>query len=379
MSSVIDSLFSKSAIDKVQQLEECKKCRILNAFWPYMRLSQKTFNEEDYAGFFRYIGRTLQGLHQHEGNFAAQSFDSLFGIIQTLRDNPSLTRTEMVCEVKKSYLNTPDTAIYRSIQLAIQLWLCLNVHSYSTAIGALNPRTSRAKWNPDERLDQMIAAQFPGDSRRTNIVAKYQIDDSFTLANLKKICRLNIRWTNNLKDHLRLEGRKGRRVLSVYQQRVVLVNHYNDPRSIIPNTILMEAIRTLDLLLPFSDPGTENLLEKSDMTTCTPLEGRHAYDLEDFTYWKSNLIQLLDLLNGPPESLLQALRDTRNLSQWATMWIAVFGIFVLTLVFGIMATVYSIRQYRVAVDSYEVSIKSYELARAVACQQRTGPLPEFCD
>jgi hypothetical protein len=132
-------------------------------------------------------------------------------------------------------------------------------------------------------------------------------------------------------------------------------------------------------LLPYGDSATIKLLEQSKIVPDVPLERRDTYDLEEFTHWRGNLMQLFDHLHGPPESLFQTLRDTRNLSQWATIWVAIFGIFILTLVFGILTTVYSISQYRIAVDSFNLTLRSYELSLALACQQRTGPLPGFCD
>ncbi|KAL3458453.1 hypothetical protein BJX64DRAFT_266669 [Aspergillus heterothallicus] len=378
MAAKTNTLFSKAAAQTVLQLETCTKCKILNAFWPHLELSPQSFVEEEYAGFLQYIGQTLQDLSPHDYQFAAQSFESLFGIIFALRDNPFQQQTDLIISLKRSYLNTSDTAICRSIHLAIQLWLCLNVYcSDVPTVGALNPRGSRFHWSYDQPLDEIIAPQFPSISKVMPVIT-YQIDDSFTLANLKKICRLHIRWTSNLGDHLRLEGKQGERTLSVFKHRIFLVNHYNSPVSIIPKPILREALLTLDLLLPYGDAATIKLLKQSKKVRGVPLEGRDSYNLEEFTYWRSNLVQLFDLLHGPPESLFQTLRDTRNWSQWATVWVAIFGIFILTLVFGVLTTVYSISQYRVSVDSYKITLRSYELSLAVACQQRTGPLSGFC-
>jgi hypothetical protein len=82
------------------------------------------------------------------------------------------------------------------------------------------------------------------------------------------------------------------------------------------------------------------------------------------------MAQLVDLWNGPPETLGQTLGDTRDFSQVFTLWVAIFGVFALTLIFGILATVYSVKQYRVAV-------KSYDLALALACVDH-ATLPGFC-
>jgi hypothetical protein len=65
---------------------------------------------------------------------------------------------------------------------------------------------------------------------------------------------------------------------------------------------------------------------------------------------------LLKLLNGPPETVGQMMLDTRNASQFTTLWVAIFGVFLLTILFGILATVYSIKQYHIAVLSYNLAV-----------------------
>ncbi|KAK2867975.1 hypothetical protein FQN49_003280 [Arthroderma sp. PD_2] len=377
--SLIDRpLFSKAAAREIQNLNVSDKCELLKAFWPNLEILPDEFSEEDYSSFFRYIGRSLQSMHSHESEFACQNFESLFNIVAKLRDNRLLKQKELIELLEKDFLNTSSSAVSRSIELGIRLWLCFNVYTPNgLAIGASNPRDSRVEWSVDKSLEQVIVSQFI-DSSQPTTVSKFQIDDDFTLSNLKRICRLHIRWTNNLKDHLRLEGRRGQRSLSVYHHKILLVNHRDAPDPVIPKDVLHEAIRTLDLLLPKGDLATEELLEQSGISMCGPYE-LGCNDLAEYKYWGDNLAQLLELYNGPPESLFQTFLDTRNLGQWATLWIAIFGIFILTLLFGILATVYSIRQYRVAVDSYEIAVKSFELSLAVACQQKTAPLPGFCD
>ncbi|QKX58892.1 uncharacterized protein TRUGW13939_06020 [Talaromyces rugulosus] len=381
MAQITETLFPSSATSGIETWEIWKKCELVNALWPHVSMHPDNLAEGDYAAFFYYIGKMVQNFHSHRMGFASQDFGSILRIVQTLRENQSLTLEQMTAEVKRSYLNVSDSAVCRSIELAIRLWLCLNVYAQDgQTVGTITPRDTRVYWNKNEQLGRMVESQFPEDRGNVAIgTSQFQIDTFFTLANLKAICRLRIRWTNNLRDHLRIEGRRGRRILSVYQHKVCLVNHHLDPQSFIPKPVLSEAIRTLDILLPLGDATTERLLAQSGVSMCGPFEARRMHDLDEFKYWRNNLAQLLEILNGPPESFSQTLLDTRNIAQWATVWIAVFGIFLLTIVFGVLATVYSIKQYRLAAVSYEISVKSFQLSLAVACQQKTAPLPGFCD
>jgi hypothetical protein len=339
-----------------------------------LELSEQDYIDEDYAVLFSFWGKTLENLHHHASKFATQEWDGLLSMVTCLNSNRTIKRGAQVEHFKKTYLNTSDADITRSIELAVRLWLGINVCSKGLSIGPTNPRDCRVEWQDDQTLDEMVTAQFRRDASREQL-SHISFDESFTAVNLKNICRLRIRWTDNLIDHLKLEGPRGQRQLSVYRHKVCLVNHRMGPGpTIIPVDVLDEAIRTLELLFPFGDPRTESLLKDAKVLFWTVSPSRSLRDshLDDFRYWRSNLAQLSNLLHGPPETVIQTLLDTRNVSQFATLWVAILGVFFLTIIFGILSTIYSAKQYRVAV-------KSYELALAQACQQNSISLPGFCD
>lgn len=376
MANHVGSLFSKSALADTMNLTRDRKCVIINALWPHLNLAEQDYITEDYAALFEFFGKTLQGLHPHYSRFAVQEWSGLFDMSAILTTNRSSTRRALIEDVKKKYLNVEDTAVARSIELVARLWLGLNVYSKGLFVGPANPRDTRVPWEDDQSFDGLVGAQFlqsPNKAAFTNV----QLDDSFTAVNLKNICRLHLRWTDNLVDHLKLEGPRGERSLSIYRHKICLVNHWKAAEStLLPKDILDEAIRTLDLLFPFGDAKTSAFLQEENVHFWSisrgPFEAARATKLDEFSYWRSRLAQLSNLFHGPPETVLQTLLDTRNVSQFATLWVAIFGVFFLTIIFGVLSTVFSVKQYYVA-------IKSYDLALAQACQQATTPLPGFCD
>ncbi|KAF2736404.1 hypothetical protein EJ04DRAFT_511071 [Polyplosphaeria fusca] len=372
MHPIQKDLFSRTSGSDFVKLSLGSKCAILNAFWPHLQLDQSEIVEDEYAVFFDFIGKTLQSLYRHAHRFAAQDLDSLLSDVSDMRTNRDMTRGALTLEIQKRYLNTLETDVARSMELAARLWLGLNVCSRHLSIGPRNGRDSLVDWPDTQSLDEMIAAQF---KRRGQVSPdNTSLDDSFTAANLKNICRLRIRWTDNLVDHLKLEGPRGQRSLTIYRHKLSLINHRKGPDpTMIPADILDEALRTLDLLFPFGDPNTDAFLDEEGIQfrIVAFAELPRATETDDFYYWRKNLVALSSLLNGPPETIAQTLLDTRNLAQFATLWVAIFGVFLLTILFGILSTVYSVKQYRVAV-------KSYELSLVLACQQSSAALPQFC-
>lgn len=370
-----DPLFPPPIFDKQ------RTCELVNAFWPDLEVrTPEDLIEDDYSTLINHIATYLQELSPYASEFAAKTFESLFLIISKLGEDRAVTRDGLQEHLKSCYLNTPESSIRRSVDLAIRLWLGLNVSSIAS-VGPRNARDSRIIWRSNEQFGQMVAAQFPKNTGRPP-ASTFPLDEAFTAVNLRNICRLQIRWTSNLQDHLKISGPRGHRVLSIYQHKVCLINHFKGPqKEIIGENVLKETIRTLDLLFPLADANTEAFLKEEGI--CMHSFHGHtitsSISINDFDVWRPKLEQLLGLFNGPPESVAQTLLDTRNINQWITLWIAIFGVFLLTTVFGILATVYTIKQYRLAVVSYDLSVDSFQLSRLVACQQKTEPLPGFCD
>lgn len=368
-----EDLFSKSSPTRLLNLDKDSKCSLINAFWPHLRLTPPNLIDEEYSDFFYFLGKTLLSLYPHLEKFAARDLQDLFLDIHTLRDRRHSTKQELIPELRQRYSNASDSDVARSMELAVRLWLGISVCSRQLIVGPRNGRDSLVEWADAHTLDQLVRSQFvPYQTRWSS--RNSPLDDSFTVVNLKSICRLNIRWTDSLVDHLKLEGPRGQRSLTIYRHKISLINHRkgSDP-TIIPPDVLDEALRTLDLLFPFGDPKTEAFLkdEKVQFWAVAPRELPRATETDDFHHWRNNMVALASLFNGPPETIVQTLLDTRNLPQFATLWVAIFGVFLLTILFGILTTVYSVKQYRIA-------IKSYELSLAVACQQTATPLPPFC-
>ncbi|KAF2269649.1 hypothetical protein CC78DRAFT_574511 [Lojkania enalia] len=373
MSLQNEKLSSNPSLADIGTLNLEQECALINAFWPHLHLVHHDYIRDDYEAFFDFIGKTFRNLHPHASKLAIQELSGLIAIVKNLRDNRCLAQKEFIKYVKEDFSTSDCAAITRSIEVAVQIWLGIYVYSRKFSISPRNPRDSQVEWDDDQSLQGIIEAQFPGRLGKIELPDSL-LDESFTAVNLKSICRLNIRWTNHIIDHLKLEGPRGQRTLSVYRHKICLINHRKDPaQNLILKDVLDEAIRTLDLLFPFGDPKTEQFLRNENVhfRTTSPLELSRAAALKESKYWRNNLAQLSRILHGPPEDVAQTLLDTRNVSQFATLWVAIFGVFLLTILFRIFTTVYSIKQYRIA-------IQSYELALALACQQTIKPISGFC-
>lgn len=346
-----------------------KENDLIGLFWPDMPLGR--LERGDHSAFFDRVFLTLESLQPYDAKYAAKTFGDVQFIIEMIRDDQQSTQGALLQLLKERFGSCDDAAILRSIDLVIQMWLGLNIYS-TTSFARVDAWDSSIRWRMGETLRYLVSSDFNKLRRPTGVA--FHFDALFTVARLRHICRLKIRWTWNLIDHLKLKGRAGHRTLSIYQYKTCLVNNSRSNQSIIGRDILTETLRTLELMFPLGDPDTEVLLNKEGISMHSIRadgDGDRPRSMDEFNYWRARLEEIQKVFDSPPETFAQAMLDIRNPNQWATIWVSIFGIFILTLLFGALATIYAVKQYKIAQKSYDLSV-------AVACQERNGPLPGFC-
>lgn len=246
------------------------------------------------------------------------------------------------------------------------------MHSESVAVGPVQADIGTIEWPSELSLKDLVQSQFQSshtDEWSNEKYSKTQLDPSFTASSLVDICSIKIFWTHNLADHLNFDKR--RRILTVYEHKICLLNHSKDADSPIPQTILQEAIDTLNFLFPFGHGPTRKLLRREKKMPLYRLgfcDRARMLALADYDVWRARVANLVEVFNEPPRDLRQPLSDRRNVMEWATFWIGML-VLILTLVsiaFGTVSTVYAIKQYELA------------LAQACVAEGAAELLSRFC-
>ncbi len=111
-----------------------------------------------------------------------------------------------------------------------------------------------------------------------------------------------------------------------------------------PDGLVAETVRTLALLFPQRDSRTRKWFNKLpyglhldpavlNCGRCRAQDRRY----ERFHYWRDRLIILQQALDddSSPKTLMQWVRDRRNLVQWYSFWTAVL----LTIFFGLVQSI----------------------------------------
>ncbi|KAL8737752.1 MAG: hypothetical protein Q9181_001380 [Wetmoreana brouardii] len=202
----------------------------------------------------------------------------------------------------------------------------------------------KLKCGIDHDQQSLIASVF-SSPRSADIV---KLPQSFTAANLEKKAGIQIRWTNNLADHLLLRNDDTKLMLF---HHVSALSWYPWANNVLPLELPFETIRTISLLIPpslgeadswFRQEQQKNHLD-AQAGLCHRLNSSER-QIDKFHYWRERLVLLKRTYDdAEPKNLKQLWFDDRKKTQWFTFWVAVL-VFILTVFFGVIQTVASVVQ-----------------------------------
>ena len=168
--------------------------------------------------YFAYYGEELDLLHKgiskeswQTGGLAIKTHDDIFYVVDVLRRNPEFRRPDFRQQLSERFKSSDDPSLDRSINLAIRLWLMINVQD--AEFGGLRHEATLVQWDDESRLEEFLHSLFP-HSRWPISAQSSRLGPHFTAAFMQRVCRLSIEWTTSLYDHLLLDRR--RKALKVY-------------------------------------------------------------------------------------------------------------------------------------------------------------------
>jgi hypothetical protein len=111
-----------------------------------------------------------------------------------------------------------DESIDRTIDLALRLWLVLNIRDDEYTPGAHS-----IQWEDGVPLQSFIVEQFPKPRLLKELYERmfdFRLPDNFTMVNLKRYSAIKVHWTYDLSEHLDLD--RNHRVLKVFPLKYYL-------------------------------------------------------------------------------------------------------------------------------------------------------------
>lgn len=338
---------------RMQPLEIQIQIYIKQVFWPRSKASIAEYTS--YFEFFQWAISVLawpDGIDYNE-QFAMKTYGDLAKITKCMEANHDLDRLLLAHKLQREFPSSTEGQVLRSVDLIARLWLNLHVRSGDYPLGPSLSDMTDLEWMGQASLKELIRDCFQASGYASNEQHKY-IDTAFTVENLRKICRVNVQWTANLKDHLSYD--RSTSTLHLFPHKICLISHLESCH-VLPHDFVSETIQTLDLLFPFGQEGTRKYLDQTGQTfyRTSSRDLSRATDFGEFRYWRKRLEDLHDVFHQTPRNISQLWYDRRNPLQWWTFWLAAL-IALLSIVFGIISAYTSFQQVALARENYELSV-----------------------
>ncbi|EON67720.1 hypothetical protein W97_06863 [Coniosporium apollinis CBS 100218] len=176
---------------------------------------------------------------------------------------------------------------------------------------------------------------------------KVKLGKMFNARNLSQIAGIQIEWTDNLADHLRIIDDEDKKVAIFHHASFLRYNR----SPLFPDGLAEETLRTLALLFPQTDKDSLKWFKKlpcslgldKTLVKCGHLRV-DSRQIENFRFWHDRLVILKQVFDeSRPSTLLQWWCDRRNGVQWYTFWVAILVLF-LTIFFGMVQSIESALQ-----------------------------------
>ena len=162
-------------------------------------------------------------------DLAAESHSDILHIVEELRRDRGSARPKIRETLELRFPSANVRSVNRSIDLAIRLWLMVNVRDPD--LECQNPpQTPMLQWNDSTTFDDFLTSLFP--MSRWELEAKSsRLHPYFKVANMVRICGLKLAWTKSLEDHLRLDRQENESILRVYPYKCLLQGQLDGVRN----------------------------------------------------------------------------------------------------------------------------------------------------
>lgn len=212
----------------LETANEDTKRRISGHFFGLSGDSDDISSLEPFFDFYhKELKRMLRvGIAPPVPNLNIQTHETLMhaqDIVSKARSEPrSVVRTRL-----RPVLGMDELSLDRVVDLTIRLWLMVHVRDDSLSMRLFTPQQSSASWDELDSLENFLADQFPVSTTKLD-VRQSRLETTFTIAYMVRTCRLQVKWTDDLANHLRLDRGNDTKTLHIFPHKGFLVAHLNN-------------------------------------------------------------------------------------------------------------------------------------------------------
>jgi hypothetical protein len=175
------------------------KQTILSTFFNYNATSKQAHDLGE--SYFRYYLESMQSSGLDGSSLCRQRISNLVGLLK----RPDTTRASIETLVKKEFsVDDGDDSVELlrdALNLAVRLLLMIPIGPFlATGAGITVSGETYLSWK-EGTIAQFVNTEI---SPQTSMKERARLEKGFNARNLKRIAGIEIRWTTNLADHLRM-------------------------------------------------------------------------------------------------------------------------------------------------------------------------------
>ncbi|KAH8587923.1 hypothetical protein B0O99DRAFT_640479 [Bisporella sp. PMI_857] len=295
--------------------------------------------------YFCYYQRSVQNTRESSLTGSHQQITSLVTLLKDCKESRSSAENILHNKLLNDEFEDGNEIIEDSLNLAARILLMVPTGGFFTN-GRSITLSGETKLNWENgTIEDLASKEFIPQTQMKNPVKPEKV---FNAMNLERIAGIDVRWTSNLADHLRM--RDDDRALEIYHYATFLRLHQNS--DILPTAMVEETLRTLALLLPEHDRSVEKWfsyqetkIQKRRKLPLDPLAREcgqlktEQRQIERFQYWHDRLVVLKQVFDEvEPSNIKQWWRDRRRHVQWYTFWVAAL-VLGLTVIFRLVQSI----------------------------------------
>ncbi|KAJ4422292.1 hypothetical protein N0V82_003047 [Gnomoniopsis sp. IMI 355080] len=310
---------------------------IVQALWGDPRtMTQEKLRNLSSAPYWQYFHhKCVHALRDRDRHIALRKLRDIVEVTRQIKADT--IRSEIKDSIRRKLTTThanEDELLDKSVDLATSLLLMIDCGSLALGFSG----KTEISW-VDGCLREHLKDYFCEAPALAHTGVKLQKE--FTARNLCRIAGMNVFWTDNLIDHLRLTEDDTR--IHIFHHASLLEYQRHSRESLLPAGLVKETLQTLALLFPSSDVAMRKWVarmpEFADLDSCLIYWGQLSTDsrqIERFVFWRDRLVTLKQVFDeAQPKTLAQWWHDRRNVVQWYTFWVAVV-VLSLTILFGLI-------------------------------------------
>ncbi|KAK3387728.1 hypothetical protein B0H63DRAFT_470799 [Podospora didyma] len=323
-----------------------------NLLCPSLILHRQSHFDELYELYFRPNGYYQQQcrLFSHDKLFASvETHRQLLDVAQLIQQ--PLSRAEVLKLASKVLRPADQYQHDMSVNLAVRLMVMMKVGDVPHEC----IDRAQLEWKSGT-LQEFVCGHFCKPRRRSH--ERLRLEKTFHALNLQRTTGVEIKWTDNLADHLQMVNDD--KMVVIFRHASFLKAQINNP--IYPRGFIDETLQTLALLFPQDDPTARKWFQKASRKAKTPLD-RHivkagvlsaeARQFDNFQYWHDRLVVLKQVYDeARPVTIPQWWHDQRHPVEWYAIWTAVVVV-ALTVIFGLVQCVLSGLQVYIALKTMD--------------------------